>query len=351
MTNTSETCDVIVVGGGITGLSAAFYALKERPGARVVVLEASGRAGGKIASAHIAGMTVDCGPDAFLARVDGAVDLAADLGLTADLVAPATGKAWLWTRGKLRPFPDGLVLGAPTDPVAVARSGVLSIRGLLRAAVSEIVPTRASSVEDPTVAVAIGRHVGREVIDKLVDPLLGGINASDCDRLSLASAAPNLVAAANSRYLMRTLRRSQAAASRGAIGSDAQASSRPVFLTPRKGISTLVSRLAERLGDSIVYDAATTSLQRSGDAGWTVTAGSRSWSAPHVILATPAAASAAIVADESPTAAGLLRGIRTSSVALTLLAYPASAVRLPPGSGMRLGGPPLLPWQSRGCVP
>jgi protoporphyrinogen/coproporphyrinogen III oxidase len=338
-----RTVDAVVIGGGITGLSAAYFIRKQDPRARVVVLEASDRPGGKIASAHIAGTTVDCGPDAFLARVEGAVELADDLGLGDRMIAPGTGKAWLWTRGKLRPFPDGLVLGAPTDTLAVARSGILSLKGLLRVAISEIVPTTLQTADDPTVAEAISRHVGREVVDQLVDPLLGGINASDCDRLSLASAAPNLVAAVNSRYLMRTLRRSQAAAARGAIGVEADPAARPVFLTPRTGINTMTARLAEELAEAVVCSVRATGIHRTDDGSWVVgTDGGPGgpggpdgdWTARQVVLAAPAAAVATLVAGASPSASSLLREIRTSSVALTLLAYPAAAVHLPPGSGM-----------------
>lgn len=329
-----ERVDVVVVGGGITGLSAAFYVQKQSPTCRVVMLEESDRVGGKIASAHIAGTTVDCGPDAFLARVEGAVELANDVGLGDELIAPATGKAWLWTRGKLRAFPDGLVLGAPTKVLAIARSGILSPKGLLRAGLSEILPTTLTDTADPTVASAIGKHLGREVVDRLVDPLLGGINASDSYRMSLASAAPNLEAAVRTRYFMRTLRRSQAAASRGAIGSETKGTEKPIFLTPRTGINTLTTRVAEQLGDVVRCNQKVTDIHRNINGSWVVASDSHTWEAPQVILATPAAVTARLVHELSRHAADLLSGIRTSSVALVLLAYPRSKVHLPAGSGL-----------------
>jgi protoporphyrinogen/coproporphyrinogen III oxidase len=330
----SVEVDVVVVGGGISGLSAAFYIRQTRPETRVVVLESSDKVGGKIASAHIAGLTVDCGPDAFLARVPGAVELATELGLKDELIAPGTGKAWLWARKKLRAFPDGLVLGAPSKPLAVARSGILSPKGLLRAALSEVIPTKLTDTDDPTVASAIGKHLGREVVERLVDPLLGGINASDSNRLSLAMAAPNLMEAVKQPYFMRALRKSNAAAQRGAIGSETNAAEKPVFLTPRTGINTMIQRLADCLGSAVVAGQTATSLSRSTGGSWMVTTALNEWHTGQVVLASPAAATATLVADLSSRAADLLGQIRTSSVAIALLAYPKDAVNLPPGSGI-----------------
>ena len=327
-----DVVDVVVVGGGISGLATAWYVLRTQPGLRVTVLESDPIVGGKIAGATVAGHEVDCGPDAFLARVPGGVELATELGLGDDLIAPATGQAWVWSRGRLRALPEGLVLGAPSRLVPLARSGILSPLGVARAALDEMWPRPSASEDDPTVAEAIGRHLGREVVDRLVDPLLGGINASDCDRLSLKSAAPNLVAAAGSPRMMRALRAAGAAQQRGQIGVEQD---RPVFLTPRTGVRSLVRELERQLPVGTVRTGrAVTSLARDPDGRWTVTAGSESIRAHMIVLATPAFVTADLVAASSQRAATELRGIRTSSVALTLLAYPADRVNLPPGSGM-----------------
>src|SRR5204863_2180831 len=113
---------VVVVGGGITGLAAAWF-LRDR--ADVTVLEASHRAGGKIRTDDFDGIAVESGPDAFLARVPEAIALCRELGLDDELVAPAAGEAYLWTRGRLRRLPAGLMLGVPTGLVGLARSGIL----------------------------------------------------------------------------------------------------------------------------------------------------------------------------------------------------------------------------------
>ena len=333
-TSGNAEVDVVVVGGGITGLAAAYFVSRDRPGTTVRVLEASDTVGGKIAGANVAGIAVDTGPDAFLARVPGAVELAHALGLGDELVAPATGAAYVWSRGALRALPAGLVLGVPTQLRSLASSRIISTRGLLRAVLDEIVPRRSSSsTSDPTVAQAIGRHLGREVVERLVDPLLGGINASDCDMLSLESAAPNVAAAARRARLMRALRISGAAAQRGQIGMTEE---RPVFLAPRAGIRSLVAELARRV--SVSTDAAVVTV-RASTGGWTITTQTETIRARTIVLATPAASSARLLSTVAPLASRELDGIRTASVALTLLAYPAGSVTLPPGSGMLVPRP------------
>ncbi len=329
-----DVIDVVVIGGGITGLAAAYFIGRDRPGTTVRVLEASPTAGGKIAGAEVAGIAVDTGPDAFLARVPGAVELAGELGLGDELVAPATGTAYVWSRGALRALPAGLVLGVPSQLRPLIASRIMSARGIARAALDEVWSRRVDESDgDPSVANAIGRHLGREVVERLVDPLLGGINASDCDRLSLASAAPNLSAAARSPRLMHALRASGAAAQRGQIGVSEE---RPVFLAPRTGIRRLVAELSGRVG--VTTNAPVTSLERREDS-WVLQAGGSTVRARMIVLATPAAVSARLLAALAPLASRELSGIRTAPVALTLLAYPAGSVTLPPGSGMLVPRP------------
>lgn len=324
--------DVAIVGGGITGLSTAFFLLQSNPALRVRVFESSGVAGGKVAGAVVAGIGVDTGPDAFLARVPGGVELADALGLSEELVAPATGRAYVWSRGVLRSLPAGLVLGVPTNLRSLARSRIISTRGIARAALDEVVPRR-QTVKDPTVSMAIGAHLGREVVERLVDPLLGGINASDSDTLSLASAAPNLSAAAASSRLMRALRSSNAAAARGQIGITED---RPTFLAPRRGIRTLIEKLQDRVPVSL---HSTVSKLEGADGEWRLTVNGDVIRARTVVLATPADSSALLLASVARRTAAELRLIRTASVALTLLAYPGESVVLPPGSGMLVPRP------------
>jgi protoporphyrinogen/coproporphyrinogen III oxidase len=324
--------DLVVIGGGITGLTAAFYALRAAPDSSVVVLEAGPRAGGKVSSVRLCGLDIDAGPDAFLARVSGAVELASDLGLSSELVAPATGQAWLWSRGVLHSLPGGLVLGVPSDLEALAASGILSPDGLVRAR-SGLVGVADVPAGDVSVAEGIGAHLGAEVVERLVDPLLGGINASDCTRLSLKSASAELFAASGSVDLMSALQAQ--AASRGQIGITED---RPVFLTPRAGVHQLIRSLMDSLGSRIQVNAAVESLRQENNL-WHIGVGGEPLVSRNVILATPAATAAHLLGDVAPTLARELASIRTASVALTLLAYPRAAVTLPAGSGMLVARP------------
>ncbi len=193
---------VVVVGGGVTGLSAA-YELVHGTGLAdddidVVVLEAGDRFGGKIHTSPFAGRPVDEAADAFLARVPDAVDLCRQLGLTDQLVTPATRQAHLYSLGQLRAFPDGLVLGVPTDLDALAASGAVSTEGVARAGQDLTMgpdrgPTGAG--RDESVGELVRRRVGDEVFERLVAPLLSGVHAGNADRLSVAAGAPAFAAA------------------------------------------------------------------------------------------------------------------------------------------------------------
>lgn len=286
---------VTVVGGGITGLAAARALVQG--GADVTVLEASSRLGGRIEPATVGGVTVEGGPDAFLARVPEAVALAQEVGLGDELVAPSPGGALVWSRGRLRPFPEGVLLGVPVDIVGVARSGILSPAGLLRAGLDLVLPaTRWDG--DASVAELVGRRFGVEVVERLVDPLIGGINAGRSEELSAEAVAPQVVAAARARRSLLLGARSQRVRSDG-----------PVFLTVRSGLSTLVERLAAGVDVRLGHEV----HELDGD----------------TILTVPAAVAAGLVEQRAPEAAAELRAIRSVSVGMVLLAYDEAAVSRP----------------------
>lgn len=310
---------VAVVGGGITGLATAFYL--RRAGAAVTVIEA-GELGGKIQTRDLAGVPVEAGPDTFLARVPWAVDLCRELGLGEELVEPATGKAFLWTGGRLRPLPARHVLGVPIALRPLLDSGVLSRAGVARAALDLVLP-RSRHGADPSVAEVVGRRMGRQVVDRLVDPLVGGINAGRADVLSLASTArPIAEGAARSRSLVLGLRAAQA----GPTG--------PVFLGLKGGLHRLVERLAEKAGD-VRTGTAVCSID-AGAGGYTVRCEpGPDVEAGAVVVTVPSFAAAGMLEALSPAAAGHLAAIRHASVVTATLAYRPSALPRPlEGAGM-----------------
>lgn len=288
-----------MVGGGISGLAAAWH-LRDR--AEVTVFE-PGRFGGCISTTSLDGVTVEEGPDAFLTRVPEAVELCRELGIDAGLVAPATGRAALWWRGRLRPLPEGLVLGVPNRLAPVALSGILSPAGAVRAAMDLLLPATPPTKND-TVRDLVRRRFGTQVADRLVDPLVGGIHAGWTGELGAAETVPQLVEAARrSRSLLLGLRSTAAPAPLGAS---------PVFLAPRDGLSSLVDALVQGLAGSAV------SFVRSGvesvrDDGKSVKLEPHTESFDAAVVATPARVAARLLGG---TAAGMLEAIPTASVAL-----------------------------------
>ena len=175
---TSAT-DVAVVGGGITGLAAAWELAGPRGGhrpVRVTVLEAGAHLGGRIDTLDLGGRPVDAGADAFIARVPDAVALCQELGVGEQLVAPAATTALIWSRGELRRLPEDTVLGVPTRLRTLAASKVVSVAGLARAGLDLVLPAD-TSTDDRSIAALVDHRLGREIRERLVDPLLGGIHA------------------------------------------------------------------------------------------------------------------------------------------------------------------------------
>lgn len=313
------TARVAVVGGGITGLAAAWEL--HRAGHAPVVLESGDRFGGKIRTSSFAGLAgVDEAADAFLARVPNAIELATELGMSDTLVAPATGSAFVSHGGRLHPIPAGLVLGVPAGWTGLARSLLLSWPGKLRATLDVVLPAR--STRHDSLGRTIRDRFGDEVLERLVDPLVGSINAGDSDTLSLAASTPQIAdVAGKSRSLLLGLRRAPASGTG------------PVFLAPRDGMSSLVERLVADLGRGGVELRRSTpvgSIEPDGRVGHLVDG--EPFDA--VILAVPAFASAALLRPCAPDAADLLDGVPYAGVVMVTLAVPAEELRhVPAGSG------------------
>lgn len=307
----ASTGRVAVIGGGIAGLAAA-YELKCE-GVEVVVLEAGDRPGGSIDESRVGGLTVDSGPDGFVARDPAAAELCRRIGLGAELVTPATSGAYVFLEGGLRPFPDRSVLGVPWTAEAVKDTGIVSEAGAeaLRRGLARHTEPLAG---DATVGDVLRPRVGDEVFERLVDPLLGGINAGSADRMSIEACAPPLHEAARRGGPFGTALQ-QAAAGQG--GGDG-ATRTPVFQSVRGGVARMVDALAAELADAVSLSTPVQHLAPAAGAGprWKVATPRGSLDASGVIAACPAWESARLLEHLAPDAAGILGDIEYADVAL-----------------------------------
>jgi protoporphyrinogen/coproporphyrinogen III oxidase len=306
---------VILVGGGIAGLTVAERLAASCDGDEVAIelREATDRVGGALKTSPFAGRpAVDEGADAFLARVPHGTALAERVGLGDDLTSPAATSAMVWHDG-LHRIPDGLLLGVPGDVAALARSGLLSWRGKLRAAAEPLLPRTPANGD--SVGSLIRTRFGDEVHERLVDALVGSIYAADTDRFSLAMV-PQLAAVADGgRSLLLAARRTRRRAS---------VSGTPLFHAPRGGMESLARHTraaAEGAGATLATSAPVTSIGRDG-ARWRVD----DEPADAVVLAAPSDAAARLVDGAEPQLAELLARAEFAGVAIVTLAVPA----LPP---------------------
>ncbi len=325
-----------IVGGGVAGLAAAF--LLRDAGLTVTVLEGSPRLGGKLAVSEVGGVDVDAGAEALLARRPEGVGLIAELGLSGELRRPGTTSAGIWTRGEVRPLPRRQFMGVPADFDELAAAGLLSDGGLARARQDAEQPADPPDAGDVSVTERVGRRMGQELVDRVVEPLLGGVYAGRCEDLSFqATLAP--LAAAAPRYPSL----SEAAASLLPAPSAPSAPSAPppapVFTTLAGGLGSLPPALAGASGAEVRTTATVRELTRL-EHGWRLTVGSAhapQWlEADAVILALPGRPASRLLGavPGASAAAAALAEIKYASMAIVTLAYPDGAFPAPAaGSG------------------
>jgi protoporphyrinogen oxidase len=301
---------VVVVGGGIAGLAAADALLAG--GATVTLIEAARAVGGKLRVSDVGGIAVDEGAESFLRRRPEGVDLVASLGLDGDLVSPAASSASVWARGALRAIPARTLMGVPGDPAALR--GVLSPLEVARVRADRWLPGQPPDGEDVAVGDWVARRLGPAVVDRLVDPLLGGVYAGRARELSLAATLPQLP---------RDQRSALAAVSRALPppGLPSQPAE-PVFATLTTGMGSLPEALAgsiTRRGGVIVTGRTVRRIERFAS-GWRTVHGpttdEQAIEADGVVLALPAASTRRLLADPVPVAAGELAGIDAASMAI-----------------------------------
>ena len=352
---------VVVIGSGISGLAAAWRLSRTGSPPEVIVLEGSGRTGGKLRVETVGGVDLDVGAESVLARRPEAVDLIREVGLGGELVHPAVSAASVLARGRLYPLPGGTVMGVPAGPGAL-----LGLAGLLTAAEVARV-AREPGIEAPALTEDVGvggwvaGRMGRAVVDRLVEPLLGGVYAGHADQLSLQATVPALwqkaqrggpvfegesaqpdPARAQSDPAQAQAEPAQvqvAGAERRPAGGPAESAAvsappvaaaqpagGPVFAGVSGGVGRLGTALTEGLRAAGVEIRTGTTVRglRRTPTGWrleTGPAGSpRFLDADAVVLAVPPAAAARLLAADCPSAATELAGIETASVAVVAVA-------------------------------
>ncbi|HEX2857807.1 MAG TPA: protoporphyrinogen oxidase [Propionibacteriaceae bacterium] len=322
---TSETTRaglrVAIVGGGVTGLVAAWRIVGERPDAHVTLLEASGRLGGQVRAIDVDGVQVDVGAEAIHLGAPDAASLVRDLGLDTTVIAARRGQSLLLTRRGLRPLPAGVGPTGPTQVGPVLKSGILSVPGLLRAGLEPL--TRRRHPGDLSVGDFIDRRFGREVTTTFVDPLLGNLHSGDVHRLSLHATAKQLVpvAASGDSLLVRALKKRVPPPRR----PDAPAPL-PMFASWPGGLGALVVALTSALEGRVTVRTGVRAdaVVREGEA-WRVETSEGPVAADAVVVAVGPEATARLLGPHSPTVATAMGGVDTASVATVVLAYEADA--------------------------
>lgn len=316
------TRSVAVIGGGITGLAAAWTLLEQSPGVDVTVFEASSRLGGKVRTVPIAGGRVEAGPDSWLARDPLLERLSARLGLADDLVEPDVFGAPLWIDGKLRRFPPRSFWGVPVGLRSIFASP-LTTPGRLRT-LTDLLSLRPLSGDDVAVADFVSRRFGSEVLERLIDPLLAGTRAGSTHDMSLAAALPQVdTVARRYRSVMSGVKKERRRGSQQ-VGP-------PRFLGIKGGMERLVDALAARLHGraDLVTGSRVVRLESSGT-GYELTlssGGTGSFDAAIVCLPAPQAAT--VVQSLSSDASRLLSAIEYAPSLSIALVYPPDSFAPP----------------------
>ena len=327
---------VVVIGGGLSGLTAA-YRISERARAarkpvEVVLLEAKDRVGGAIWTKRVDGFTLEMGPDSFITNKPAAVDLCRALGLSARLVEtdPQHRRSFVVRDGRLCPVPEGFVLMAPNRILPILTTPILSLKGKLRLLLDLVLPRHADE-GDESLASFVKRRLGREVLDRLVQPLVGGIYTADPTELSVKATLPQFIEMERKHgsLILGALR--QARQTRWAE-KHASGARYGMFVTLGEGMDTLTSTLAAALpAGAVRTKTAVRRLSRNEPASpWLVELlDGPSIEASAVIVATEAHASARLLDGVDPDLALQLRSIPYASSAIVNIAYPRDQVAHP----------------------
>jgi oxygen-dependent protoporphyrinogen oxidase len=321
---------IAVIGGGISGLTSA-WALRQRlPAAEICVWESAPRCGGVLQTAERDGLTLELGPDSMLRRLPWGVGLCRSLGLECELIGTEAAARGVYTvyRGRLVRMPEGLEMMAPRRLWPMATTTLLSWRGKLRMA-AERLARRRTTERDESLADFARRRFGVEALERIIQPLAGGIYMGDPERLGMQAAFPQLVAAEREHgSLIAWSRRA------GRQANLAREAGETTFVAPRRGFGQLVEALHSQLPVGTVRVGATVERLQPADSGWLLQggyAGGGTFSERFdaVVAAAPAPQTATLAAEFDAELARLLSGIRYESCVVVHLAFAEAAVPRP----------------------
>ncbi len=323
---------IVVIGGGITGLAAANrvreIACEKHPGLEVVLLEASERVGGPISTIRRDGFLIEEGPDAFITTKPWGLNLCRRLGLDGDLVETndKKRKTYILRGNGLIEIPEGFVMLAPSRLTPFLTSPLFSWHGKLRMLMDLVIPRKRGG--DESVAGFVRRRLGKEALERVAQPMIGGIYTGDAERLSLRATMPQYMELEEEHGsviagMLRTYRQKSQARKRD---SGARYS---MFVSFRNGMSTLTDRLVSVLGEGTVrLGEKASGITKSGN-GYIVSTDRDPYDADGVVITTPAFAAARLIEKTDPETAALLAGIEYASSVVAILAYKLSDIKRP----------------------
>jgi protoporphyrinogen/coproporphyrinogen III oxidase len=315
---------VIIIGGGITGLSAAWY-LEQKGFTDITILEAGNRPGGKIETRLENGFMVEKGPDSFVVTKPFATDLVHELGMDDELIAPKTNRFMILKNGELAGTPKGLNMMVPTDPIAFLESKFFSWPAKHRILEESTIQANQSN-EDESFADFMIRRFGQEMLDSYAGPLFTGIYATPAHELSLNATFPMLKSMEqNFGSITRAIKKQIKTQPAAATGS-----SRSTFLSLKRGIQSLTETLISKLKHTTIHvNSSVESLEKINGNYEIYTKHQEHYTAGNVIVTLPAPQAKKLLHSMAPETAAILSGFGSSSSRVVTLAYPKDAVRDP----------------------
>lgn len=318
---------VVIIGGGITGLTTAYRLSQGAPAVELHLVERAGRLGGKTGTELTEGFVIEQGPDSFVGHKPALVNLCKELGIELTGPNPQMKKTYVWSGTQLEPLPVGLQLMIPTEFGPFIKTPLLSWKGKLRAGLEPLVPIR-KEMGDESIGSFVRRRFGDEMLEKIAGPLMGGIYGGSFDEISMGAAFPQFMKIERERgsLLLNALRNKAQAKPKSTTGS--------AFLTAPQGLQRIIDRLVQEIEGKVKFhlERSVTSLAPVAEspARWLVTLSTgEALVADAVILATPAWAAADLLGAPVPEVAAGLREIPYGNSVVVALGYKKEALDHP----------------------